>query len=231
MRAPRQVLRGALPCYGSAMLARLRTHFLTGLLVLAPVAITGYILWKIFVWVDHMLGATLRGGYIRPGGIPGLGFITVLFIITVTGALAENFLGRRLGSWVDSMLLRIPLFRGLYGTVKEIGGAVLGDRRNAFQQVVLVPFPSPGVYSIGLVTSTPPASLSDAAGRPLRGVFLPTPPNPTTGPLLYYPEEQVIPTTLRVDQAIKIVVSAGVVVPTDPIVAGEGFRSVPGAGR
>jgi uncharacterized membrane protein len=88
----------------------------------------------------------------------------------------------------------------------------------AFNQVVLVPFPIPGVYSIGLVTSNPPAALSDAAGKPLRGIFLPTPPNPTTGPLLYYPEEQVIPTTLRVDQAIKLVVSAGVVVPPEPAV-------------
>ena len=199
------------------MFARLRTHFLTGLLVLSPVVVTGYIIWRLFTWVDHMLGTTLRGGYIRPGGVPGLGFLTVILIIIVTGALAENILGRRLGKLVDTLLLRIPLLRGLYSTVKDIGTAVLGDRRMAFNQVVLVPFPIPGVYSIGLVTTDAPASLSDAAGKPLRGIFLPTPPNPTTGPLLYYPDDQVIPTTMRVDQAIKIVVSAGVVVPPPPI--------------
>jgi uncharacterized membrane protein len=206
------------------MISRLRTHFLTGLLVLAPVAITGYVVWRLFSWVDHMLGTTLRGGYIRPGGVPGLGFLTVIVIIMVTGALAENILGRRLGKLVDTGLMRIPLLRGLYSTVKDIGTAVLGDNKMAFNQVVLVPFPIPGVYSIGLVTSNAPSSLNDAAGKPLRGVFLPTPPNPTTGPLLYYPEELVIPTTMRVDQAIKIVVSAGAVVPLEPGPTYEGYR-------
>jgi uncharacterized membrane protein len=201
------------------MIARLRTHFLTGLLVLAPVAITGYIIWRLFTWVDHLLGTTLRGGYIRPGGVPGLGFITVILIIVIAGALAENIVGRRLGQLVDTGLLRIPLLRGLYSTVKDIGTAVLGDRKMAFNQVVLVPFPIPGVYAIGLVTSKAPSSLTDAAGKPLRGIFLPTPPNPTTGPLLYYPEELVIPTTMRVDQAIKIVVSAGAVVPVEAVPA------------
>lgn len=203
------------------MISRLRTHFLTGLLVLAPVAITGYIIWRLFTWVDHMLGATLRGGYIRPGGVPGLGFLTVIVIIMLAGALAENFVGRRLGKLVDTGLLRIPLLRGLYSTVKDIGTAVLGDRKMAFNQVVLVPFPIPGVYTIGLVTAQAPLALSDAAGKPLRGIFVPTPPNPTTGPLLYYPEELIIPTTLRVDQAIKLVVSAGSVVPLDPISAAD----------
>jgi uncharacterized membrane protein len=211
------------------MLSRLRTHFLTGLLVLAPVAITGYVVWRLFTWVDHLLGTTLRGGYIRPGGVPGLGFLTVIVIIMFAGALAENFVGRRLGKLVDTGLLRIPLLRGLYSTVKDIGTAVLGDRKIAFNQVVLVPFPIPGVYSIGLATSNAPASLSDAAGKPLRGIFLPTPPNPTTGPLLYYPEELVIPTTMRVDQAIKIVVSAGAVVPLDAIPGAEIPRPEPDA--
>lgn len=211
------------------MLTRLRTHFLTGLLVLSPVAITGYIIWKLFSWVDHMLGSTLRGGYIRPGGVPGLGFLTVIVIIVLTGALAENFLGRQLGKFVDGLLLRIPLLRGLYSTVKDIGTAVLGDRKLAFNQVVLVPFPIPGVYSIGLVTSNAPLSLSDAAGKPLRGIFLPTPPNPTTGPLLYYPEEQIIPTTMRVDQALRLVVSAGVVVPPDAAATSQTERDLPGA--
>jgi uncharacterized membrane protein len=204
------------------MLARLRTHFLTGLLVLTPVAITGYVVWRLFTWVDHLLGTTLRGGYIRPGGVPGLGFLTVIVIIVVAGALAENIVGRRLGKAVETGLLRIPLIRGLYSTVRDIGTAVLGDRKMAFNQVVLVPFPIPGVYAIGLVTSQAPRSLTDAAGKPLRGIFLPTPPNPTTGPLLYYPEELVIPTTMRVDQAIKIVVSAGAVVP---------IEAIPGADR
>jgi uncharacterized membrane protein len=198
------------------MLKRLRTYFLTGLLVLSPVVITAYIIWKLFVFVDHLMGTTLRGGYIRPGGVPGIGFLTVILIIMITGALANNILGRSLGGLIEALILRVPFLRGIYMTLKEMGEAILSDKKGVFQRVVLVPYPSPGVYSIGLVTTPPPRSMDDAVGTPLEGVFIPTPPNPTTGPLVYYPRDQLIPTTLRVEQAIKMVLSGGVVVPAEP---------------
>ncbi len=210
------------------MLKRLRTYFLTGLLVLSPVVITAYVLWKLFIFVDHLLGATMRGGYIRPGGVPGLGFVTVIILITITGAFANNFLGRSLGGIIEGLILRVPFLRGLYGTLKEMGEAILSERKGAFQRVVLVPYPSAGVYSIGLVTSAPPRSMDEAVGEPLEGVFIPTPPNPTTGPLVYYPRNQLIPTTLRVEQALKMVVSGGVVVPAEPgVAAGEAPSASP----
>ena len=211
------------------MLSRIRTYFLTGLLVLAPLVITAYIIWQLFVFVDHLLGTTLRGGYIRPGGVPGLGFITVLVIITITGFFANNFLGRQLGSVVESLLLKVPLLRTLYTTLKEIGEAILSDKGNAFQRVVLVQYPRPGIYSIGLVTAAAPRSFDEATGKRLMGVFIPTPPNPTTGPLLYYAEEELIPTPLRVEQALKMVVSAGVVLPAPELAVPPG--SVPGPPR
>ncbi|MEK7347845.1 MAG: DUF502 domain-containing protein [Candidatus Eisenbacteria bacterium] len=214
------------------MLRRLRTYFLTGLLVLAPLAITGYIVYRLFVWVDHLLGTTLRGGYIRPEGVPGLGFLTVLVIITITGALANNILGRQLGALLETMLLRVPLLRGVYGTLKEIGEALLSDRGNAFQRVVLIEYPRPGMYSIGLITGDAPSTFDEASGKRLRGVFLPTPPNPTTGPLVYCADDQIIPTTLRVEQAIKMVVSGGVVVPPKAGPADRaGGRDAVGTGR
>lgn len=197
------------------MFGRLRTYFFTGLLVLGPLAVTGYIVYRLFVWVDHLLGTTLRGGYIRPEGVPGLGFLTVLVIITITGALANNFLGRQLGALLQAALMRVPVLRGIYGTLKEIGEALLGDRKNAFQRVVLVPYPRAGIYSIGLVAGDAPASFDKATGKKLLGIFIPTPPNPTTGPLVYYAEDELIPTPLRVDQAVKMVVSVGVVLPID----------------
>jgi uncharacterized membrane protein len=197
------------------MLSRLRTYFLTGLLVLTPVAVTGYVIWKLFVFVDHLLGTTLRGGYIRPGGVPGLGFLTVLVLITITGFFANNFLGRQLGNVIEGIVLKVPLLRGLYSTLKEMGEAILGDKSRAFQRVVLVEYPRPGIYSIGLVTAAAPKAFDEATGKTLRGVFIPTPPNPTTGPLLYYAEEELISTPLRVEQALKMVVSAGVVIPSE----------------
>lgn len=197
------------------MLKRLRTYFLTGLVVLAPITITAYVIWRLFLFVDHLLGSTLRGGYIRPGGVPGIGFLTVLVIITIAGAVANNFLGRSLGAVFESIVLRVPFLRGLYTTLKEVGEAILGDKKGAFQRVVLIQYPSPGIYTIGLVTTPPPRAMEDAVGEPLEGVFIPTPPNPTTGPLVYFPRSQLIPTTLRVEQAIKMVVSGGVVVPAE----------------
>jgi uncharacterized membrane protein len=197
------------------MLRFIRSSFLTGLLVLAPVAVTGYIVYRLFVWVDHLLGTTLRGGYIRPGGVPGLGFLTVLVIIVATGALANNFLGRQIGSMLESLLLKVPVLRGVYGTLKDIGEALLSDRKTAFQRVVLVEYPGPGVFSIGLVTGETPRAFDEAVETKLYGVFIPTPPNPTTGPLVYCSEDKLVHTSLRVEQAIKMVVSGGVVVPPE----------------
>jgi len=192
---------------------RIRNAFLTGLLVLGPTAITVYVVWRLFVWVDHLLGTTLRGGYIRPGGIPGLGFLTVLVIILAVGFLANNFLGRQVGGLLESLLLRVPVFRGFYGTLKQVGEALLGEKRGAFQQVVLIEYPCPGRYALAFVTASPASGVALSDGRPLVGVFLPHSPNPTTGFLLFYPPESLIPTSLRVEQAIKMVVSGGVVNP------------------
>ena len=179
------------------MLHLLRSNFITGLVVLAPLAITGYIVYRLFVWVDHLLGATLRGGYIRPGGVPGLGFLTVIVIILITGAVANNILGRQVGAAFEALLLKVPVLRGVYATLKEIGEAILSDRKTAFQRVVLVEFPGPGVYSIGLVTGETPRAFDEASGQKLYGVFIPTPPNPTTGPLVYCAEDKLIHTSPR----------------------------------
>jgi len=196
-----------------SMLNRIRNAFFTGLLVLAPATITLYVVWRLFVWVDHLLGTTLRGGYIRPGGIPGLGFATVLAIILFVGFLANNFLGRQLGVVLESMVMRVPLFRGFYAVLKQVGEALLGEKRGAFQRVVLIEYPTPGRYALAFVTASPASGVTNAAGTPLVGVFLPHAPNPTTGFLLFYPPESLIPTSLRVDQALKMVVSGGVVNP------------------
>jgi uncharacterized membrane protein len=192
---------------------RIRNAFFTGLLVLAPATITIYVVWRLFLWIDHLLGTTLRGEYIRPGGIPGLGFVTVLAIILVVGFLANNFLGRQIGSILEGMVRRVPFLRGFYGTLRQVGEALLGEKEGAFQRVVLVEFPSAGRYAIAFVTASPASGVALSDGKPLVGVFLPKTPNPTTGFLLFYPPESLIPTSLRVEQALKMVVSGGVVSP------------------
>lgn len=193
-------------------LERLRNWFLTGLLVLGPSVLTFYVAWRLFRFLDHLLGTTLGGGYIRPGGIPGIGFLTVMLIIVLTGMLASNLLGRSLGRVAESMLLRIPYLRGLYSTLKQLGEAILSEKRTAMQRVVLVEYPNPGVYAIGFLTADPRRTF-DAGGKRLAAVFVPHVPNPTTGIVLFYPEEEILATSVTVEQAIKLVVSAGVVTP------------------
>ncbi len=192
---------------------RIRTYFATGILVLAPVVVTAYVIWKLFLFVDHLLGATLRGGYIRPGGVPGLGFVTVLVIIFLVGVLANNFLGRQVGGVVEAMLVRLPVFRSFYTTVKQVGEAILGEKGGAFQRVVLVEYPTAGRYALAFVTAGRVDVLAEPDGEHLVAVFLPTVPNPTTGFLLFYPAKALIPTSLKVDQAIKMLVSGGVMTP------------------
>jgi uncharacterized membrane protein len=197
-------------------LGRIRNYFFTGLLLLGPLVLTGYVVWRLFFFFDHLAGTTLRGGYIRPGGIPGLGFVTVFLIILVTGMLASNLLGRQVARAVEAALLRVPYLRGLYSTVKQVGEALLSAKGSAFQRVVLIEYPRPGVYTIAFVTAPPSSAVPGADGRPLTAVFVPTPPNPTTGPLLFLPEEDLVPSSITVEQAIRMVVSAGVATPPAP---------------
>ena len=113
---------------------------------------------------------------------------------------------------VEGLLLRVPYLRGLYSTLKELGEAILSERKNALQRVVLVEYPNPGIYAIGFLTAEP-RRFSDPGRKPLAAVFIPTVPNPTTGLVLFYPEEALIPTSVTVEQAIKMVISGGVVTP------------------
>jgi len=212
-----------------SFLARLRNYFFAGLLVLGPLVLTGYVVWRLFVFFDGMLGATARGGYIREGGIPGLGLVTVLLIVLVTGMLASNLLGRQVARSVEGALLRVPYLRGLYSTLKQVGEALLSEKRAAFQRVVLVEWPSRGIYAVGFVTAAPSTAVPSRDGKPLTAVFLPNVPNPTTGPLLFYPEEELIATSLTVEQAVKMVISAGVATPPAPGQASPPAPAVRGA--
>jgi uncharacterized membrane protein len=199
-----------------SFLARMRIYFFTGLLVLGPLMLTGYVVWQLFLFFDKLLGTTVRGGYIREGGIPGLGFVTVLLLVLVTGMLASNFLGRQVARAVEGALLRVPYLRGLYSTVKQVGEALLSEKRQAFQRVVLVEYPTPGIYAVAFVTAPPSSAVPTRDGKPLTAVFVPSVPNPTTGPLLFYPEEELIPTSLTAEQAVKMLISAGVATPPAP---------------
>ena len=192
----------------------LKKAFFTGLVILVPLGIT--------VWVLHLIVATLDQTLLllppsirneAPFNIPGVGAILTLAIILVVGILARNFIGRRLVSWWEALLARIPVVSTIYSSVKQVSDTLLSPSGQAFRKPVLVEFPRGGAWTIGFVVGDP----GEALGRPLTGahasVYVPTAPNPTSGYVLLVPLAQIVDLDISVDEALKFVVSMGVVAP------------------
>lgn len=196
--------------------ARLRGWFLTGLLVLGPTTITLYIVFKFLKTLDSLLGRyikipALTTSWLPEGRVPGLGIIAMFVLILVAGALASSLAGTgALAAW-ERVLTRLPLARIIYSATKSLGEAFLSGRRTAFRQVLLVEYPRPGVWVIGFRSADPPAELSQKAGVQLVSVFVPNTPNPTSGYFRLLPETSVKPLDLTIEQAFKLIASAGVV--------------------
>ncbi|HQE61524.1 MAG TPA: DUF502 domain-containing protein [Candidatus Latescibacteria bacterium] len=195
-----------------------KANFLTGLVALAPVVITGYVLWYVFTTVDAWLSAALVGiPWLTWQGkpLPGVGFVTVLLIILLTGVVARNVAGFQFLRFWDRQLNRIPMVRGIYRAVKQISQAFFGGTRSVFQAVVLVPFPTRGIYAVGFLTSDAPREVCNKTGQDLVSVFLPTSPNPTSGYLIMVPRAEVTRVEMTVEEAMKLVISGGTVLPPE----------------
>lgn len=196
--------------------ARLRSYFLTGLLVLGPTTITLFVLFR-FLWIlDGLLGRYIKfpalvTAWLPEGRIPGLGILAMFLLVMFAGFVASSLAGTgALAAW-ERVLTRLPLARIIYSATKGLGEAFLSGRRTAFRQVVLVEYPRPGVWVIGFRSSDPPQALSAAAGVTLVSVFVPNTPNPTSGYFRLFPESSVRPVDLTIEQAVKLIASAGVV--------------------
>jgi uncharacterized membrane protein len=191
--------------------ARVRRYYIAGLLVLAPTAITLWVVWSLFRFFDNILGQELRA---RGVSVFGLGFILLNVLLLVLGFLATNFLGRRLFAVWDRLMNRVPLINKIYATLRQIGELLLGPSRvGSFGRVAIVEFPSPGSWGLGFVTATASGEAGEKSGRRLCSVFIPSAVNPTTGFLLLVPEERVTYLDMTPEQAMKMVVSAGALVP------------------
>jgi uncharacterized membrane protein len=191
--------------------ARVRRYYIAGLLVLAPTAITLWVVWSLFRFFDDILGRELRA---RGVSVFGLGFVLLNVLLLVLGFLATNFLGRRLFAVWDRLMNRVPLINKIYATLRQIGELLLGPSRvGSFGRVAIVEFPSPGSWGLGFVTATASGEAGEKSGRRLCSVFIPSAVNPTTGILLLVPEERVTYLDMTPEQAMKMVVSAGALVP------------------
>ncbi len=204
---PNVIVAGANALFSAATWAhvvkRLRAHFLAGFLVVIPVLATLLILKWLFEWVDDILQPIIRQLVGRP--IYGLGFLSTVVLVYVAGFVTTHFGGRRLVVFGESLLHRVPIVRPMYNGIKQIVESFAAPRDTGFMEVVLVEFPRKGMLMLGFVTNEE----FDSTGRKLINVFVPTAPNPTSGFLQIVREEDLVRTNIPVDDALKMVVSAG----------------------
>ncbi|HEV7415093.1 MAG TPA: DUF502 domain-containing protein [Tianweitania sediminis] len=201
-------------------MARLRNYFLTGVVVIAPLGITAYLTWyfisKIDSWVKPYIPHRYNPESYLPFAVPGFGLLVALVFITLVGFLTANFVGRSILNFGERILDRIPLARNIYRGLKQIFATILANRADLFSQVGLVEWPRPGCWSIVFIArqhdSEINVALAEREGRIL-SVFRPITPNITTGYLLYVNEKDVIPLTMTIEEAARLLVSAGLVVP------------------
>ncbi|MFQ5626708.1 MAG: DUF502 domain-containing protein [Methyloligellaceae bacterium] len=199
--------------------SRLRNYFLTGLIIVGPVGITLYVIWwfvnLIDAWVKPWVPQIYLPETYLPFTVPGVGLIFSITVLIVVGALTANLFGRTVVSYGEIMLGRMPVVRSVYRALKQIFETVLSQSSNSFQQVGLVEYPRLGLYAIVFVSTATKGEIDKKVlkGEPMLSVFLPTTPNPTSGYLLFVPTKDVTILDMSVEEAAKLVISAGLVVP------------------
>jgi uncharacterized membrane protein len=194
----------------------MRKYLMTGLLVWVPLAITIWVLSSIVGGMDgllQILPPTWRPDALIGFHIPGFGVLLALFIVIGTGFLTANFLGKQVLIWWDMLLNRIPVVRSIYSSVKQVSDTLLSDSGNAFKTALLVQYPRAGVWTVAFQTGTPAADILAQLDGEHVSVFVPTTPNPTSGFFLIVPKSETKPLAMSVDEALKYVVSMGVVAP------------------
>ena len=204
---------------------RLRAYFLAGILVTAPLAITIALASWLIEFVDSRIVPLIPLRY-NPDvylkeylgyeiGIPGLGLVVLVVFITLVGAMTAGFLGRIVIRFSENMLNRMPIIRSVYGASKQILETVLQQQSNAFRQAVLVEYPRRGIWAVGFITGRTEGEVQNLIADDLINVFLPTTPNPTSGFLLFVPKQDLVKLDMAVEEAIKMVISGGIVTPPD----------------
>ncbi len=201
-------------------LARLRTYFLTGLVVAGPVAITVYLTWSFVTWVDDLvrpfIPVVYRPETYLPFYVPGYGLIIAFIALTFLGFLTANLVGRTLLEFGENLLNRMPIVRPIYRTVKQIFETLFSKSGSSFRTVALVEFPAPGMWSLVFLSQAPSTDI--AARLPATehvSAFMPCTPNPTTGFFFYVPRKALIELDVSVEGAMTLLMSAGMVQPSE----------------
>ena len=201
------------PAPKRGLLARLRTYFLTGIVVSAPVGITIWLIWLFIAFVDRSVVPLIPDAY-NPSdmlgvSVPGIGVVVVLIVVTLIGFMVTNFFGRYMFRFGERMVARVPVVRTIYGVIKQIFDAVLAQSEGAFRDVVLIEYPRKGIWVVGFATNENHGIIKEKVKEDLINVFVPTTPNPTSGFLLMLPKKDLIYLDISFEQASKFIVSAG----------------------
>jgi uncharacterized membrane protein len=201
------------------LMARLRYYFLTGLIVAGPIAITFYLTWWFVTWVDGIVRPFVPVAYrpetYLPFGLPGSGLVVAVFALTFLGFLTANLIGRTLVDLGEALLGRMPVVRAIYRGLKQVFETLFSGKGSSFRKVGLVEFPSPGMWSIVLISQEPSVEIANKlpGKEGFISVFLPCAPNPTTGFFFYVPKSKLIEINMNAEDAATLIMSAGVVQP------------------
>lgn len=211
--------RAAHPSLSGRILHRLRNYLIAGILVTAPIGLTIWLSWAFVTWIDDRVMPLVPAVYhpetYLPFTIPGLGLVIVLIGLILIGAFTANLLGRSFLRLSERLLDRMPVIRGIHATIKQVFETVLSHQSDAFRQVVLVEYPRRGIWAIGFLTGETVGEVQNLTKERVLNIFLPTTPNPTSGFLLFVPQEDVIALDMTVEEGIKMVMSGGIVTPID----------------
>ena len=195
------------------ILRHLRTKIFAGILVILPIGITFLVLKFVFNLLDSILGPLMPHIpvylFYRIFNLPGLGVVAFFFLLYLVGVVATNVLGRQIVHWTDRLMINIPVVKNIYRSSKQLSDAFSASRKGAFRQAVFVEFPQKGNFVLGFVTN----ELIDLDHQAKVTVFIPTTFVPPAGFLLFLPKEKILPSQMSIEEAIKAIMSVGIVTP------------------
>lgn len=198
---------------------RLRSSFLTGIVVILPIGLTIWLIWTLVGWVDGfvlpLVPETIKPEKYIGINLRGVGLIIFLIFTVFVGWIAKGLIGRSFLRWAEGLVARMPVVRSIYSGAKQIAETVFAQTERSFEKACLIEYPRRGIWAIGFISTNAKGEVAGSAvtTSPLVGVFVPTTPNPTSGFLLFFPTDDIIELDMSVEDAAKLVISAGLVYP------------------